>query len=215
MTTETGTVSTTIDQTTGGNADASGAVAPDMAAVQPSPTTEARPATARTSSGKAARAPSPPRKMTGVITMAAAAKKDPAKEAFETVTAASNDAIKDGFEKSVNALNEFTAFQKDTVDAMIASATTTAKSIEEINTAAVAYAKKSMEDSAAAAKTMASAKSVQEFIEVQADYAKSAMEAYLAEITRQSELMSGLVKQSFKPLNDRAAAAVELMQSQR
>ena len=75
MTTETGTMSTTIDQTTGGNADASGAVAPDTAAVQPSPKTEARPATARTSSGKAARAPSPPRKMTGVITMAAAAKK--------------------------------------------------------------------------------------------------------------------------------------------
>jgi phasin family protein len=214
MTTETETVSTTRDQTTGGNADASGAVAPDTAAVQPSPTTEARPATARTSSGKTARAPSPPRKMTGVITMAAA-KKDPAKEAIETVTAASHDAIKDSFEKSVNALNDFTAFQKDTVDAMIASATTTAKSVEEINTAAVAYAKKSMEESVAAAKTMASAKSVQELIEVQSDYAKSAMDAYLAEVNRQSELMSDLMKQAFKPLNDRAAAAVELMQSQR
>ncbi|WBQ14474.1 TIGR01841 family phasin [Hyphomonadaceae bacterium BL14] len=204
------TESPTIDPATGGDAAAPGVDVRAPAAVQSS-----RPANTRSAkTGKAVREPSPPRKMTGATTMAAA-KKDPAKEAFETVTAASNDAIKDGFEKSVNALNEFTAFQKDTVDAMIASATTAAKSIEEINTAAVAYAKKSMEDSAAAAKTMASAKSVQELIEVQADYTKSAMEAYLAEVTRQSELMSGLVKQSFKPLNDRAAAAVELMQSQR
>lgn len=210
---------TEIETTATGTANSGDAAAPvadvsEPAVALPSPAPKARPASVRKTSGDTSRAPSPPRKISGVITMAAA-KKDPAKEAFETVTAASNDAIKDGFEKSVTALNEFTAFQKDTVDAMIASATTTAKSIEEINTAAVAYAKKSMEDSAAAAKTMASAKSVQELIEVQADYAKSAMEAYLAEITRQSELMSGLVKQSFKPLNDRASAAVELMQSQR
>lgn len=212
MTTE--TESTIIDQTSGGNAGASGEVAPETAAVQPPPTTKARAATARRASGKAARAPSPPRKISGVPAMANA-KKDPAKEAIETVTAASHDAIKEGFEKSVNALNDFTAFQKDTVDAMIASATTTAKSVEEINTAAVAYAKKSMEDSVAAAKTMAGAKSVQELIEVQSDYAKSAMDAYLAEVNRQSELMSDLMKHAFKPLNDRAAAAVELMQSQR
>ncbi|MBI1264744.1 MAG: phasin family protein [Alphaproteobacteria bacterium] len=144
-----------------------------------------------------------------------AAKKDAAREAFDTVTTASNDAIKEGFDKSVNALNDFTAFQKDTVDAMIASATTAAKSLEDINTSALAYAKKSMEDTVSVARTMAGAKSVQELIEVQADYAKTAMDAYLAEINRQSELMSGLVKHTFKPLNDRAAAAVELMQSQR
>ncbi|MCH8491448.1 MAG: TIGR01841 family phasin [Oceanicaulis sp.] len=214
MTTATETESTTNDLTTGGDAAASGVDAPATADVQASPTTKAGAATARKTSGKTARAPSPPRKFTGATPMAAA-KKDPAKEAIETVTAASHDAIKDGFDKSVNALNDFTAFQKDTVDAMIASATTAAKSMEEINTAAVSYAKKSREDSVAAAKTMASAKSVQELIEVQSDYAKSAMDAYLAELNRQSELMSGLVKQSFKPLNDRAAAAVELMQSQR
>jgi phasin family protein len=214
MTRETETETPSIDLATSGDAAAPGADVSGAAAAPASPTTKARPASARKTSGKTSRAPSPPRKITGVAAMAAA-KKDPAKEAIETVTAASHDAIKDGFEKSVNALNDFTAFQKDTVDAMIASATTTAKSVEEINTAAVAYAKKSMEDSVAAAKTMAGAKSVQELLEVQADYAKSSMDAYLAEVNRQSELMSGLMKQAFKPLNDRAAAAAELMQSQR
>jgi phasin family protein len=212
MTTE--TESTAPDLTTGGDAVASIAEARETLGAAPSQPTDIRSRAARKPAGKTAREPSPPRKFSGVTAMSAA-KKDTAREAFDTVTTASNDAIKEGFDKSVNALNDFTAFQKDTVDAMIASATTAAKSLEDINTSALAYAKKSMEDTVSVARTMAGAKSVQELIEVQADYAKTAMDAYLAEINRQSELMSGLVKHTFKPLNDRAAAAVELMQSQR
>ena len=145
----------------------------------------------------------------------AAAKKDATKETFETVTAASNEAIKEGLEKSLSALNDFSAFQKDTVDAVIASATATSKSIEEMNASAFAFAKKSMEDTVAAAKTMAAAKSVQELIEIHADYAKSTLDAYLSEVNKHTDLVSALVKEGFKPLNDRMAAAVEAMQSQR
>lgn len=145
----------------------------------------------------------------------AAAKKDAAKETFETVTTASNEAMKEGFEKSLNAMNEFSAFQKDTVDAVIASATSTSKSLEEMNTSAVAFAKKSMEDGMAAAKTMAGAKSVQELIEIQADYTKSTLDAYLTEVNKNTDLMSKLMKDGFKPINDRMAVAVETMQSAR
>jgi phasin family protein len=166
------------------------------------------------SAGKSTRKPSPPRKYTGASTMAAA-KKDTMKETFETVSAVSNEAVKEGFEKSLSAMNEFSAFQKDSVDALIASATSTSKSLEEINTSAMEFAKKSLEDGAAAAQSLASAKSIQDLIEIQANYAKSAMDAYLSEVNRHTDLMSGLFKNSFKPLNDRVAAAVEVMQSQR
>ncbi|PWE16654.1 phasin family protein [Marinicauda salina] len=143
------------------------------------------------------------------------AKKDAAKETIETVTAASNKAVQDGFERTMTALNDASAFQKETVDAVIASATVASKSIEEINSNTLEYAKKSMEDGVTAAKSLASAKSVQDMIEIQSDFTKSALDAYLAQINRNSELMSGLFKDSFKPLNDRMAAAVEVMQSQR
>lgn len=145
----------------------------------------------------------------------AAAKKDAAKETLETVTAASNEAMKEGFEKSLNAMNEFSAFQKDTVDAVIASAATTSKSLEEMNASAMAFAKKSMEDGMAAAKTMAGAKSVQELIEIHADYTKSTLDSYLTEVNKHTDLMSKLMKDGFKPINDRMAAAVETMQSAR
>jgi len=190
------------------------APAPKTPAVKPVET----PAPAKVEAVKprkpAVRKPSAPRKITGDSPMAAA-KKDATQETFETVTAASNEAIKEGFEKSLSAVNEFSAFQKDTVDAVIASASTASKSIEELNSSAIAYAKKSMEDGVAAAKTMAGAKSVQELIEIQADYTKSSLDAYLSEVNKSSDLISALMKDSFKPLNDRMVAAVEALQSQR
>ena len=145
----------------------------------------------------------------------ATAKQDSAKQAFETMTSASNEAVKEGFEKSLSALNEFSAFQKESVDAVIASATATSKSLEEMNASVVAFAKKSMEDSVSAAKSISGAKSVQEVIEIQADFAKSSFDAYVGEMNKHTDLVSALFKDGFKPLNDRVAAAVEVMQSQR
>ena len=177
-------------------------------------TSAAKPAPVKPAAKTTARKPSAPRKFSGENTMAAA-KKDAATQTFETVTAASNEAVKESFEKSLGAMNEFSAFQKDSVDAVIASATTATKSLEELNTSAMAFAKKSMEDGVAAAKSMSSAKSVQELIELHADYTKSTLDAYLTEVNKSSDLFSSMVKDTFKPINDRMSAAVEVMQSQR
>lgn len=160
------------------------------------------------------RQPSSPRKITG-DTFMSNAKKDATTETLDKMSQASNKAVKEGFEKSLNALNDFSAFQKETVDAVIASANTTSKSVEALNANSIAFAKKSMEDGVTAAKSMSSAKSIQELIEIQADYTKSSLDAYLSEVNKATELMSSMFKDGFKPLNDRVAAAVEVAQSQR
>lgn len=159
------------------------------------------------------RKPSPPRKFTGETSMATAKKE--AEKTVETFAAASNEAVKEGFEKSIAALNDMSAFQRESIDAVIASATTASKSLEELNTRAVDYTRKSFEDGMTTARSLASAKSVQEVVEIHADYTKSAMEAWLAEVNKTSDLMSAMMKDTFKPLNDRFAAAVEMAQSQR
>ena len=145
----------------------------------------------------------------------ATAKKDmnPMKDTIENMTAKGNEAIKEGFEKTLTAVNDANAFQKDNVDAMIASATAAGKGFEAINTNAVSYAKTAMEGSVAAAKAVSSAKSIQEMFEIQADFAKSAMDAYLAEINKTTDLFATTVKDSVKPLNERVSASVELTQS--
>ncbi|MCW5723878.1 MAG: TIGR01841 family phasin [Maricaulaceae bacterium] len=137
------------------------------------------------------------------------------KNTLDTMTVAGNEAFKEGFEKTLTAVNDANAFAKENVDAMIASATAAGKGAETLNANAVAFAKKSMEDGVAAAKALSTAKSVQEMVEIQTDFVKSAMDAYLAEINKTTDLYAGAVKASLKPLNDRFAATVELVQSQR
>lgn len=189
-------------------------------AAKPETRSEAVPAKKAVPAAKkpAPRKPSAPRKYTGAPkgdTIMATVKKDLTKETFETFTAASNDAVKEGIEKSMAAVNDLSAFHKNSVEAVIASATTASKGFEELNALAAGYAKKSMEDGMVAAKSLASAKSVQEVIEIQSDYTKSSLEAYLAEMNKVSDHVSSMMKDSLKPLNERFAAAVELMQSQR
>lgn len=134
---------------------------------------------------------------------------------IESMTTATNDTFKEGFEKTLSAVNEATAFHKDTVEAVIASATVTGKGLEAASTNAAAYAKSAMEEGVAATKALSSAKSLQELFEIQSNYAKSAMGSYLAELNKTTELFSGLVKDGAKPLNTRFAAVAELAQSQR
>lgn len=136
-------------------------------------------------------------------------------DTIEDMTTASNEALKDGFEKSLKSVTEVSNFQKQTVDALIESATVTGKSLEAVNANAVAYAKSAMEEGVNASKAMASAKSVQEIYEIQSDYTKSAMDQYLAELNKTSDLVSNMFKNSMKPLNERMTAAVELTQTQR
>lgn len=161
---------------------------------------------------KADKTSTPPRKGTKIMTNTQTKKMQ---DTLQTMTAASNDAFREGFEKSLKSVNELNAVSKDNMDAVMASATAAGKGIEALNTNAVAYAKKSMEDTVAATKAITTAKSVQDMIEVQADFMKSAMDAYLGEINKATDLYAGVVKSSLKPLNDRVAATVELAQSQR
>ena len=55
----------------------------------------------------------------------------------------------------------------------------------------------------------------QELLELQTSWAKSATEAYLAEVTKATDIMTASVKDSFKPINERVTASVEKFQAAR
>jgi len=137
------------------------------------------------------------------------------KSTVEKVSAASNQAFKDGVEKTLTALNEVNALSKSNVEAVVESLTAATKGAETVGAQAAAYTKKSWEDAVAAAKTLSSAKSVQEVIELQSSYAKSALEAYVSEMNSLTETLSASFKDTFKPINARVTATVEKFQSYR
>jgi phasin family protein len=144
--------------------------------------------------------------------MAAAAT---AKKTVEDIATVGNAAFKDVIEKSLSGLNDLNAQSKQNLEAIVASVTATAKGVEALSAETVAYSKTAFESQVAAAKTLSGVKSVQEAFEVQSTFAKSAFEGYMAQMTKASEIMTATMKESFKPLNERVTATVELLQAAR
>lgn len=140
---------------------------------------------------------------------------DTVRTTVDQFTTAGNQAFKDGVEKSLTALNEVNAQGKRNMEAVTASVTAAAKGAEALGAQVVAYSKKAFEDQVAQAKALASARSVQEVVELQTAYAKVAMEGYIAEMNRASETVSAAVKDSLRPLNERATSVVEQFQAAR
>ena len=137
------------------------------------------------------------------------------KSTVEQFTTAGNQAFKDVVEKSLAGLNEANAYSKKNLEAVIASVTAAAKGAEALGAETLSYSKAAMETQVAAAKSLSGAKSVQEVVELQTTFAKSALEAYIAQMTKASEIVSASMKDSLKPLNERVTAAVERLQAAR
>ena len=133
-------------------------------------------------------------------------------------TAAANAggaAFKDAADKSLGALNELNAQGKRNLEAVVASVTAATRGAEAIGAQAMAYSKSSFEGQVEAAKRLAAAKSVQEAMELQTAFAKTAMETYMAQLTRTSETVQVALKDAMAPLNERATALMETVQSAR
>lgn len=136
-----------------------------------------------------------------------------ATEAFEQVTAASNEAVRENIDRGLAALSEASAFGKQNVEAWLASAAAAQKGFETLSARTVAFQKAALENHVAAAKSLMTSKSVQEFVEKQNDYAKSSFEAYVAELSTLSDLVAGVTKDTFQPINERVTAVGQLIQT--
>lgn len=133
----------------------------------------------------------------------------------EQAQAAGAKVFREAADKSAAGLSELNAQGKQNLEAMVASATAAQKGVETLSAQSVAFTKKSWEDGVAAAQGMTQARSIQELLELQTNWAKSATEAYLAEVTRATDVMTASVKDSFKPINERVTASVEKFQAAR
>jgi phasin family protein len=140
---------------------------------------------------------------------------DAVKVAVDQFATAGNQAFKDGVEKSLGALNEANAQGKRNLEAVSASVTAAAKGAEALGAQVMAYSKKAFEDQVAQTKALTTARSLQEVVELQTSFAKTSIEAYIAQLNVASETVSAAVKDTFRPLNERATAVVEQFQAAR
>jgi phasin family protein len=145
-----------------------------------------------------------------------------AKTAGEKATATAEDALengaaalKTGLEKALKGYDAVVGYNKDTAEAVMKSATTAGKSIESINSEIYSYSKQSIEDGVAATKAVLGSKSVHEAFEFQTDYAKSAFEAYVAELSKISELATAATKETYAPFKGRVQAWLDTVSAAR
>jgi phasin family protein len=138
-----------------------------------------------------------------------------AKATADRFAATGNQAFKDGVEKSLAAFADINSHSKRNLEAVVASVTAATKGAETLGAQVTAYSKKAAEDHIAATKTLTSAKSLQEAVEFQTAYTKSFFDAYLAEMNKWSDIVSGSVKESLRPINERVSAVVEQFQTAR
>ena len=149
------------------------------------------------------------------MNQAAAAGDKIMRESMDKASAMTDQAFKDGVEKSMTALNELNAQSKRNLEAVVESVTAATKGAETLSNHAMAYTKKAVESQVEQAKALSGARSVQEIVELQTTYAKTAMETYIAEMNKAAEVLSSVVKESFRPLNERATSLAETMQTAR
>lgn len=116
-------------------------------------------------------------------------------------------------EKIAKSIEGAATFNKESLDAFAASGAIAMKSAEEIAAELVAWSRKSMEASVAAARGIAGAKSVNELMERQTDFAKAAFDGMVQQMTRMSELTLTASRQAMEPLNARVAAAAEMVRA--
>jgi phasin family protein len=136
-----------------------------------------------------------------------------ATEAFENVTAASSEAVRENIDRGIAAMSEVSAFGKQNMEAWMASAAAAQKGMETISARSVAFSKQALENHVAASKALMTSKSVQDLVEKQSAYAKSSFEAYVAELTSLSEVVTGLTKETMQPINERFNAVGQLIQT--
>ncbi|MFO1249041.1 MAG: TIGR01841 family phasin [Alphaproteobacteria bacterium] len=133
----------------------------------------------------------------------------------ETALESGAAAIKTGLEKAMKGYDAFVGYGKDTAEAVTKSATVAGKGIEAINSEIYSYSKASIEDAVAASKALMGSKSIHEAFEFQSDFAKSAFEAYVAEMSKISELATATTKDIYAPFKGRVQAWLDTVQAVR
>lgn len=147
--------------------------------------------------------------------MTTAKKAGSAADAFETGAAINADALKEGYDKFTKGMSEFADFQKNSVEALLASTGALAKGVEKAAAEQTEFLKASYEDGVAALTAASTAKSAQDAIEVQSDYLRATFEKNLGHFNKLADHWISTGKQAAEPLKARYGELVEIVQSYR
>ncbi len=140
--------------------------------------------------------------------MAKTATKD-VTDTIEAFAADTQKAAKEQMDKVTEGFEKMSAFGQENVDAMLKTQEIASKAVENLSSEVSAFAKKSFEDSVAAAQDLAASKNVTELFEKQTAFAKTYFEGMVKQSTKVNDMVTSSFKEISAPLNARVNAAAE------
>ena len=133
-------------------------------------------------------------------------------EAIEEAVEKGAASVREGMDKMSRSFGKLTSFHKETLEALMESATLAGKGTEKVAGELTTYAKSSGEAFSSAIKAIAGSKTLQAAFEAQMDYAKSSFESYVAEMTKVNDILLASAREAFEPLQARGKALAGLFE---
>ena len=144
----------------------------------------------------------------------AAAKKTTAADAFD-MKAFGPESFQEGYEKFAEGMSSFAEFQKESLNALMASAGAFTKGFEKLTAEGASFSKAAFEETVATAKAASAAKTLQEAIELNSDFVTSSVEKNLGQINKVADIWASTAKDTVEPLTERYSELVEKIQAYR
>ncbi len=149
--------------------------------------------------------------VTQTIEATVAAAQEAASKNVEQAVAYTKEQMDKVSKQVFSAYDELAGFQKENVDAVLASSTVLAKGMENLSKAVMAFSQAQIEQSMAAAKAMAGVKTLRELVDLQTEFARTSFDAMIAEATKVSEMSVKVANEAIEPISARVNATVEKM----
>ena len=115
----------------------------------------------------------------------------------------------DAMQKGAAMFADWNNFSRGNVEALVESGKIAMSGLSTLAQDRAAYARKQMEDTTAAVRTMASAKSPTEFVKLQGDFVRDQFDALVVETSRSTEATLKLAGEVAQPLSNRFAIAAD------
>lgn len=143
---------------------------------------------------------------------------------MEAAAKAGAEALAQGYEQAyanareqLDKVNEFAhqnyddlaGFNKQTLEAVIASSNAVAKGVEDLGQEIAAYAQQAAEKNIAAAQKLFAVRNVKDAMDLQAEWAKTAFDGFVAESAKLQDMSMQLGTKASAPLSKQVNAAVE------
>ena len=143
---------------------------------------------------------------------------------FEAAAKAGADALTQGYEQAIattkeqlDKINEFAFqgypeiadFNKETVDAVIASSKFVAKGVEDLGQEIASYAQQATEKNIETAQKLFALKNVQDVLDLQTEWAKTAFDGFVAESAKLQDMSLQVGTKASGPISKQVNAAVE------